>query len=192
MSTRRSSCTASEKKRKEKKRKTVVITRCTTCIGLFEPHEISCACENFQPKIDPLSFSRKGKKSDSASRCNYKKYWEICNAENVQQHMALRHKQVCECLSTPKGLEHSEECVYVKRNNNESLEEEEVLTKDKVVDSPMLERNRSDPSNNKPFNESDSLSSRKLLSSLPTSTKNNSSKSKEKRKYALTKIANHE
>ena len=105
----------------------------------------------------------KGKKSDSTSRCDCKKHWETCNAENVQQHTELRHKQVCECLSMPKGVEFSEECVCVKSYNNEITEEEEeeALAKDKVVDSPMLEINTSDPSNNKPFNESDSSSIKK-------------------------------
>ena len=60
-----------------------------------------------------------------------------------------------------KGVEYSEECVYVKSNNNERMEEEEALTKDKVVDSLMLEINTSDPRNNKLFDKSDSSSSKK-------------------------------
>ena len=92
----------------------------------------------------------------------------------------------------PNGVECYDECVHVKSNNNESTEGEEVLTKDKVIDSPMLEINISDPSNNKPFNESDISSSKKPLSPLSTSTANNSFKSKEKWKCVSIKIADYE
>ena len=170
----------------------MLITRSTTCNDLFEPHEILCTCYNCQPKLDTLSFSRKRNKSDSTSRHDCKNYWETHNAENVQQHTELFHKQVREHLNLTKGVECSEEYVHVKSNKNESTKEKEELTKDKLVHSPILEINMSDPINPKPFNENDSSSSKKSLCSLSTSTTNNSSKSKEKRKHVSIKMSDHE
>ena len=111
MSSRRSSSTSST----NKKRKVATIRRSTTCTDMFQPHESMHACETCEPKLDPLCHNRKSKKKENekSERSIYRKHWEAQNS-NKHQHIALRHKQVCECLDTPVGTLFKDEYVCSK------------------------------------------------------------------------------
>ena len=111
MSSRRSSSTSST----NKKRKVATIRRSTTCMDMFQPHESMHACETCEPKLDPLCHNRKSKKKENekSERSICRKHWEAQNA-NKHQHIALRHKQVCEYLDMPVGTLFKDECVHSK------------------------------------------------------------------------------
>ena len=148
----------------------------------FEPHEISHACENYQPKFDPLNNFRNLKKTDTDRR-GCKKYWETCNA-GKHQHLVLRHKQACEYLNLPKGVEHLDECVCVKNENDEDVKADIELPKNNEIKIPTLiitENNVSDDKSGE-INK-DSPGDKKSLSSFAASTTSASTKSKRDKKH---------
>ena len=124
-SSRRSSSTSST----NKKRKVAAIRRSTTCLDIFQPHEIMHACEICQPKLDPLSNNRKSNKNEheKSKRNTCRKYWEAHNASKHQS-IALRHKQVCEYLEIPVGTLFKDECAYSKGANDMLDNNKDIVT----------------------------------------------------------------
>ena len=86
------------------------ITRNSTCVDLFDCHEIAHCCDTCRPKLDPLSLKRKPKRSK--------------NKEKSIRHRCLQPWLSSYATTTSETMSHEKVCSYSSHSTELTIEDE--------------------------------------------------------------------
>ena len=98
------------------------ITRNSTCVDLFDCHEIACCCDACRPKLDPLSLKRKPKRSknkEKSIRHRCLQPWLSSYATTASK--TILHEKVCSYLSYSTELIIEDEYKYSSKSDSTTI-----------------------------------------------------------------------